>query len=291
MPNLTTTIKKVCRPALDVENYIKSLGGCHGTISEIYNGNFQKFLNNKLGISISEDLSVKDFIKSLTNDQQDTEITLLDILNSFGVEDAYWLMVRCWDYKEYCQLSANVAETVPYIKDVDRPKLSVESIRDYYSGKITEEMFKKAAADILAIRNAAYARDTENTNTYYKAITSKNIQNIKDYYSGKITDEEYEETVNKLKADASINFKGYNEAVADSQGSELYYHYTCVFENAYNMDGSFNTNSNIYYASAEANTYIAMKDGKGYLEVKDEIFSKQAKINEKLMREFINSLQ
>lgn len=53
---------------------------------------------------------LKKLCKTFGTDPE-TAITLLQILDSNGVNYAYWAL-RCWDYKEYCSLLAKVAEAV-----------------------------------------------------------------------------------------------------------------------------------------------------------------------------------
>jgi hypothetical protein len=105
----------------------------------------------------------EELLKGLGTTNLETEVTLEQILDINGVQDAYWVL-RCWDYREYCLLLANVAESVIHIFEVkypedDRPRKAIQAIRDYYDCKIIKEELidSHAAAAAAAASAAVYA--------------------------------------------------------------------------------------------------------------------------------------
>jgi hypothetical protein len=100
----------------------------------------------------------KKLIKTVGNLDEKTEVTLLQILDSNGPEDAYWAL-RCWNYKEYAPLLANVAESVVYIyseqfPDDNRVQKCIDTIRAYANGDCSKGDLDAAGA---AARDAARA--------------------------------------------------------------------------------------------------------------------------------------
>ena len=88
------------------------------------------------------------------------EVTILEILDSNGVKDAFWAL-RTQDYRDYCLILADVAESVLHIfeeknKGDTRPREAIEAIRKWHSGIITDAELKNAAASAAAAY-AAYA--------------------------------------------------------------------------------------------------------------------------------------
>lgn len=79
-------------------------------------------------------------LKSLNKTSADGELLeLMDILKILGIEDAVWCL-RCFGYKEYCLFLADIAESVlPIFEDKypndNRPRLTIQAIRDYHAGK------------------------------------------------------------------------------------------------------------------------------------------------------------
>lgn len=70
-----------------------------------------------------------------------TEIKLSQVLAGCGVEDSFWFL-RCFDYKEYCLLLANVCEiwlvnNIFYRTQFDESKRLLQGIRDYENGEQT----------------------------------------------------------------------------------------------------------------------------------------------------------
>ena len=79
---------------------------------------------------------------NLGTDDLNTEVTILEILNSNGIIDALYAL-GTQKYKDYCLFNADVAESVLHIfedeyPDDDRPRKAIEGIRLFHSGKITK---------------------------------------------------------------------------------------------------------------------------------------------------------
>ena len=99
------------------------------------------------------------------NPEHDMEkqVSLLEILDSNGIKDAIWSL-QCWEYRDYCLLLADIAESVLHIwttkyPDDNRPALAIQAIRDWHAGKITDQQLQAAytAAAYTADAYAAYA--------------------------------------------------------------------------------------------------------------------------------------
>ena len=92
---------------------------------------------------------MKKLCKNLGTTNLDTEVSILQILESNGVEDAFWAL-RTQDYKDYCLILADIAESVldiaeeKFPKDV-RPRKGIQGIRDYKDGKISIKELKSLA--------------------------------------------------------------------------------------------------------------------------------------------------
>ena len=108
---------------------------------------------------INEDKKIR-----LSDEQLNTEVSILEILNINGCDNAFWAL-RTQKYEDYCLILADIAEYVLYIfeerfPEDNRPRESIQAIRDYKEGKITKEELKTdadAAAD--AADAAALAAD------------------------------------------------------------------------------------------------------------------------------------
>src|SRR6056297_1815265 len=98
----------------------------------------------------------------LSEEQLDTEVSILEILESNGVEDAFWAL-RTQEYRDYCLILADIAESVLHIWEErypndNRPRLAVETIRKWYSGEATDQDLEVAAATATAAgADVAYA--------------------------------------------------------------------------------------------------------------------------------------
>jgi len=125
--NLTTTLTKIYKHApcdIGFEILIRNTTGS------------EEFSDGK-----QYEESIARQFAHLTDEEKNKEITLLDILDSNGVEDAFWAL-RCWGYKDYCLLLADVAESVLHIweeeyPDDDRTRRCIEGIRLFHAVKLT----------------------------------------------------------------------------------------------------------------------------------------------------------
>ena len=104
-------------------------------------------------------------LKHLKKSKADDEMFPLNVvLDSNGIEDVMWCL-RCFEYKDYCLLLADIAESVLPIfenknKKDSRPRKAIEAIRLFKDGKIDRVQLKAAAdaaADAAAADAAAYA--------------------------------------------------------------------------------------------------------------------------------------
>jgi hypothetical protein len=125
----------------------------------------------------------------------ETEVSILEILDIAGAQAAYWSL-RTQDYKDDCLILADVLKSVLYIYERKYPddksvRKLIQAIRDYKTGKISKEQLRMAyratnaayvasftdyanyAADYAAAVNAAYAAFT----TAYAAYTATNVAN------------------------------------------------------------------------------------------------------------------
>jgi hypothetical protein len=91
----------------------------------------------------------------------DTEVSLMQILESNGIRDAI-LALRCFTYKDYCLFLADIAESVYHIYKKKNPKDTViweciQAIHYFKHGFITIKKLKKHAYDAYAAYAAAAA--------------------------------------------------------------------------------------------------------------------------------------
>lgn len=121
------------------------------TIASLYEfrlctGSFIKLLNNLFGKDIvTDDLDL--IYNTLSEKEKNKEISFLEILESNGVEDAFWCL-RTQNYKDYCLILADVTESVLHIfeekcPDDKRPREYIEGIRKFHDGEITKEELKQ----------------------------------------------------------------------------------------------------------------------------------------------------
>jgi len=118
----------------------------------------------------------------LGTENLDTDVSILEILESNGIQDAVWAL-RTQKYKDYCLFLADVAESVLHIfereyPEDDRPRKCVEGVRLFHAGKITKYELKQLRTNVhapvvyytadpigtasIACASAAYAaRDTD----------------------------------------------------------------------------------------------------------------------------------
>ena len=93
--------------------------------------------------------------------KDDTEVSILEILDCNGVKDAFWAL-RTQKYEDYCLILADVAESVLHIYENkyptdERPRLAIQGIRDYKAGLISIKELIKLAAAAYAAADAANA--------------------------------------------------------------------------------------------------------------------------------------
>jgi len=110
----------------------------------------------------------KKLCRTLRTTNLDTEVSILQILESNGVQDAFWAL-KTQDYKDYCLILADIAESVLHIFESKchgdgRVKKGIQAIRDYKEGRISKEELKthtatvsRAASDATTISAAATA--------------------------------------------------------------------------------------------------------------------------------------
>jgi len=104
----------------------------------------------------------KKLCRTLRTTNLDTEVSILQILESNGVQDAFWAL-KTQDYKDYCLILADIAESVLHIfedkyPNNNIPRSTIQAIRDYKEGKITiEELEIHSSAADAAADAAAYA--------------------------------------------------------------------------------------------------------------------------------------
>src|SRR6056297_2739425 len=118
----------------------------------------------------------------LTEEQLDTEVSILEILESNGVKDAFWAL-RTQNYRDYCLILADIAESVLYIWEErypndNRPRLAVSTIRKWYSGEATDKELRNAASAVagaaasdVAVAAAADAANAAANAAAYAAAT------------------------------------------------------------------------------------------------------------------------
>ena len=128
-------------------------------------------------------------LKNLGKNKADDEpITLMQIFEFNGIDDAIWAL-KCWDYKDYCLFLADVAESVLHIYEFKcgsaAPRLAIQGIRDYHAGRITKAELKDLAyaadaAAVTAAAYAAYAADAATAATYAATYAASYAANAGD---------------------------------------------------------------------------------------------------------------
>src|SRR6056297_3435076 len=113
--------------------------------------------NNIIGTDFPEDPENWNECQ-LTKKQLDTEVSILQILESNGVEHAFWAF-RTQEYRDYCLILSDIAESVLHIWEEkypgdSRPRDVIETIRQWHAGKATDEELKAAAASAYAVSAA-----------------------------------------------------------------------------------------------------------------------------------------
>jgi hypothetical protein len=91
----------------------------------------------------------KKLCKSLGTTDNKAEVTLLQILESNGVQDTYWAL-RCCDYRKYCLLLADGIKPVLHLSDCADVQNMSKTIRLWYYKKLTNR-------ELAAARDATWA--------------------------------------------------------------------------------------------------------------------------------------
>ena len=99
----------------------------------------------------------------------DAEVSLAFILNSNGINDAIWAL-RCFDYKDYCLFTEDVAESVAHLNPDPRVSAAIAAVRAWHKGQISEEELRDAADAARAAADDAYtAADAADAAAYAAA--------------------------------------------------------------------------------------------------------------------------
>jgi hypothetical protein len=97
---------------------------------------------------------------------------LMKVLKDSGIRDAIGKL-RDYEYRDYCLFNADVAESVLPIfeaeSDSKAPRLSIEGIRKWYKGEISDEELKALSDSAYA---AAYSADAAFDAAYAAAYAS-----------------------------------------------------------------------------------------------------------------------
>lgn len=101
----------------------------------------------------------KKLCKSLGTTRPETEVTLSQIFKSNGVQDAYWALNKCWDYRDWCLLIADVID-IPKVRNhsCSAVREMPDAIRGWHAGTVTDEQLAEAAWEAeWAAARAAWA--------------------------------------------------------------------------------------------------------------------------------------
>jgi hypothetical protein len=97
----------------------------------------------------------KKLCKTLGTSNPNEQVTLLQILDSNCVEDAFWSL-RCWDYREWCLLIADVIEPALQYSESEAVREMSNTIRKWHKGALSNDNLSAArAAARSAARSAA----------------------------------------------------------------------------------------------------------------------------------------
>ena len=119
--------------------------------------------NNRFGTKFEIHMNLAGM--KLTKEQFYTEISILEILESNGIELAVRALAT-QKYRDYCLFSADVAESVLHIYEKEYPgdlrvRNLIEGIRKWYSGEINDEELEKLLEEVATAADAAYDADAE----------------------------------------------------------------------------------------------------------------------------------
>lgn len=133
------------------------------TINDIYSYNpcyegFKKICEYVYSSEIEPKKRNIAHIKALLSDEElKRDVSILEVLNNNGVQDTFWVL-RTQNYKDYCLILADIAESVLHLYEKRYPKNKtvrscIEGVRQYYKNEITKDELKKWCN---AAYNAAY---------------------------------------------------------------------------------------------------------------------------------------
>ncbi len=173
--------------------------------------------------------------KLLNKNHKKEEISLMEILESNGIENAIWAL-RCFDYKDYCLFLADVAESVLHIFEKENPgdtivRECIQGIRDYKAGNITKGELK-AHAD--AAYNSAYYSSSSAASAASDAASAY-------YYS----------------SSCSAYYYSSSSAAAAADAAAAYYYYSSC--SSYSYSYSADAASAYYYSSAKKEKWIEIE--------------------------------
>lgn len=146
MPNLTTTIRTIYEHAPCAYGFARLLT----TLFDIQG------YPNKLP-------NIADQFAALTPEQQDSPVTLLQVLDSNGFDNALWCL-RCWEYRDLCLLAVAWAESVQHLSNDPRVIACNAAVRRWHAGEITYSDLQKAAADAADAARAAAREEQHKLN-------------------------------------------------------------------------------------------------------------------------------
>jgi hypothetical protein len=88
----------------------------------------------------------------------DEELTIEHILNSNGIDDALWVITVLWrssHLEDYCNMLADIVESIAYHSSDKRVGDCIQAIRDYGAGKISKKELGVATDAARATARAA----------------------------------------------------------------------------------------------------------------------------------------
>jgi len=165
--NLTTTLTEIFKQHMTKASFATLIFNITGN---------ENFSNGK-----QHEKSIESQFNLLSYEEKNKEVSLLDILESNGIADAFWAL-QCWGFDDYCLLLADVTESVLHIwekeyPDDDRPRKYIEGIRLFYDEKITAERLNKLYTSAKEARDRAFSLATDlSCSAYYasRSVASKN---------------------------------------------------------------------------------------------------------------------
>jgi len=110
---------------------------------------WSKLCNNILCTDFPESPESLDECQ-LSDEQLDTSVSILEILESNGVKDAFWAL-RTQEYKDYCLIAADVLKSVlPFLGKCNsgdnRLLIVIDTIGKWYAGEVSDKELRHAGA-------------------------------------------------------------------------------------------------------------------------------------------------